>query len=547
MGALRRLGRKQRLAGGAVISRMLATEGVDSVFGIIDGTYLGMYAAFEGDGIRLVSPRHETSGVHMAGAYARLTGKLGVVMASNGPGVANALPGVAVEEAEGNRVLLLTTSRRHGIVHPDRGGTFQCFPQVQTIGAMAKWSCAVPSADRIAELLRRALRACYTGRPGVVHLEVPEDVMNGTVEADPSWFRPVAQYRLTEPLAPGAGQVRSALELLAQAKRPLLHVGSGVLHAGCWEAVQRLAAVHEAVLTTSWAARAALDERDPRVVPMWAVDAVTRARREADLVLVLGSRLGETDFWGKAPYWARPEDQKLIQVDLDLEHLGNNRPVDLAVQGDVGAFVDALLACPAKGDREGRRRWIAALGEQHAHASGPHSRGLRRGTGRRRHRRHRRRQHLDLGPLLPRGPLPQRHRRHAQDGHARRRRGPGHRRQGRLPRPAGGLPHRRRRLRLPSPGGRDRGARRPAGDLDRVLRSAVGDGQDQPALRAASHQDPGAQDAASRAVHPHRPGRDPLRRSGSQPGGPRRAGLGSPGVARRAAAGAPVGPRASRR
>ncbi|MDP6942712.1 MAG: thiamine pyrophosphate-binding protein [Myxococcota bacterium] len=365
MGIASRLERRSKLAGGAIISRMLAAEGVDTVFGIIDGTYMGMYSAFGGDGINLITPRHETSGVHMAGAYARLTGKLGVVIASNGPGVANALPGVAVEEAEGNRVLLITSSRRHGIVHPDRGGTFQCFPQVQVIGAMSKWSAAVPSGDRVAELLRRALRACYTGRPGVVHLEVPEDVMNGTLEEDPAWFRPVAQYRPTEPLTPSESQVRRALDLLAAARKPLIHVGSGVIHAGCYDAVRRFAEQHEAALTTSWAARAAIDERDPRAVPMWAVDAVRRARNDADLVLVLGSRLGETDFWGKAPYWATPDKQKLIQVDLDLEHLGNNRPVELAVQADVGAFLDAALAAPsgAGADLAGRRKWLEALGK----------------------------------------------------------------------------------------------------------------------------------------------------------------------------------------
>ncbi len=116
--------------GGEVLARMLAAEGVEVVFGIVDGTYLGFFAQLRKHGIRLVSPRHETSAAHMAGAYARLTGKLGVCMASNGPGVANVLPGVAVENGEGNRVLLITSWRRSPIVWPDRGGTYQYFDQV---------------------------------------------------------------------------------------------------------------------------------------------------------------------------------------------------------------------------------------------------------------------------------------------------------------------------------------------------------------------------------------------------------------------------------
>ncbi|MCB1160597.1 MAG: thiamine pyrophosphate-binding protein, partial [Leptospiraceae bacterium] len=116
--------------GGEVVAKMLKEEGVEKVFGIIDGTYFGFYSNLRKYGIEIITPRHETSAVHMAGTYARMTGKLGVCMASNGPGVANALPGVAVENAEGNRVLLITSKRRLQISQPDRGGTYQWFDQV---------------------------------------------------------------------------------------------------------------------------------------------------------------------------------------------------------------------------------------------------------------------------------------------------------------------------------------------------------------------------------------------------------------------------------
>ena len=103
------------MTGGEIIARMLKEEGVEKVFGIIDGTYFGLYSSFPQYGIDLITPRHEATAAHMAGAYARLTGKLGVCIASNGPGVANVLAGVAVENGEGNRVLLITSSRRKGI------------------------------------------------------------------------------------------------------------------------------------------------------------------------------------------------------------------------------------------------------------------------------------------------------------------------------------------------------------------------------------------------------------------------------------------------
>jgi acetolactate synthase-1/2/3 large subunit len=138
--------------GGAILARLLRNEGVDTFFGIVDGTYTQLFAHCVELGMRMLSPRHEAVAAHMAGAYARLTGRLGVCIASNGPGVANMLPGVAVENGEGNRVLLVTSSRRTGITYPDRGGAYQCFDHVGVIRAMSKWSETVPSFERIPEL-----------------------------------------------------------------------------------------------------------------------------------------------------------------------------------------------------------------------------------------------------------------------------------------------------------------------------------------------------------------------------------------------------------
>lgn len=367
-GQLDKIRGKEMVKGGEIVARILAEEGVEHVFGIIDGTYFGFYSTLGMNGIELITPRHETSAVHMAGAYARVSGRLGVCMASNGPGVANALPGVAVEEAEGNRVLLITSARREGIAYPDRGGTFQFFPAVKVIGAMAKRAIRVPSADRVAELTRAALRACFTGRPGVVNLEIPENIMNGSYEVEPGWFRDPGTMRVERPLLPHPDQVEEAARMLFEAKRPLIHVGSGVVHASAFEEVKALAHRLEAALCTSWGARAALDERDTHVVAMPFVDAVNQARNDADVVLVLGSRMGETDWWGKAPYWASPTKQRLIQVDIDGAMIGCNRPVDLGVQADVKLFVEALLeelpARPSKAAEAARLEWIKGLGEK---------------------------------------------------------------------------------------------------------------------------------------------------------------------------------------
>jgi acetolactate synthase-1/2/3 large subunit len=327
--------------GGQIIAKMLKAEGVDCFFGIVDGTYLQLFAHLVEEGLRMVSPRHEAVAAHMAGAYARLTGRLGVCIASNGPGVANMLAGVAVEHVEGNRVLLITSSRRTGITYPDRGGAYQCFDQVGVIGPMAKWSASCASAQRIPELLRQALRVCFQDRPGVVHLDVPENLINGPCPPVP--IQSPAQYRRTEPLAPLAGQVDQAARMLAEARQPMIHAGSGVIHAGAFEELKQVAERLHAPVTTSWAARGVMDERHSLVWPLVHIEANTALRNAADLCLCLGSDLGETDWWGKAPYWGRQADLTFIQVDLDETRLGRNRPVQLGIIADVKLFLRQLL------------------------------------------------------------------------------------------------------------------------------------------------------------------------------------------------------------
>ena len=354
------------ISGGEVIARMLQKEGVEKVFGIIDGTYFGFYEALHRLGIEIVTPRHETCAAHMAGTYARLTGRLGVCMASNGPGVANLLPGLVVEQADGNRVLAITSARRPSIMYPDRGGSYQCFDQSGVIGKIAKWSSAVSSFDRVPELVRKALRKSYEGRPGVVHVDVPETIMNGKVKADIAFWAP-HQYRHMDPVTPTAEQVARAADLLVTAEAPMIHAGSGIIHANAFDALRRVAELLHAPLTTSWAARGLMTEDSPLAITMPHVKLNHTVRNEADVVLLIGTRVGETDWWGKPPYWRHPSEQKTIQVDIDGDMLGLNKPADVAILADAKRFLellgDELERRKAEIRLEGRKARVAGYGK----------------------------------------------------------------------------------------------------------------------------------------------------------------------------------------
>ncbi|MBI2424247.1 MAG: thiamine pyrophosphate-binding protein [Candidatus Hydrogenedentes bacterium] len=328
-----------KMLGGEVMARMLANEGVDTVFGIIDGTYFGFYSSLRKHGIALISPRHEACAVHMAGAYARVTGKLGVCMASNGPGVANAISGVAVENAEGNRVLLITSSRRLGIGYPDRGGAYQYFNQVGVIKPMSKWSGTATTFGRIPEIMKRAFRKSWQGRPGVVHVDVAESLINNK---DSVVIPGAVNYRRTAALEPDPALVAQAADLLCKAAKPLIHAGSGIIHSRAHAELLEVAELLQAPVCTSWGGRGAIPETSDLALPMIAIDLNNLARNEADVVLTLGSRVGETDWWGKPPYWRHASEQTHIQVDLDEDILGLNKPVDLAIFGCARRFLAAL-------------------------------------------------------------------------------------------------------------------------------------------------------------------------------------------------------------
>jgi UDP-glucose 4-epimerase len=122
----------------------------------------------------------------------------------------------------------------------------------------------------------------------------------------------------------------------------MIHAGSGVIHAGAYEALRRVAERLHAPVTTSWAARGVLTETSPLAIPMPHVKLNHKVRNDADVVLIVGSRVGETDWWGKPPYWRHPSQQQTIQVDIDGDMLGLNKPADLAVAADAKLFLEAL-------------------------------------------------------------------------------------------------------------------------------------------------------------------------------------------------------------
>lgn len=327
--------------GGVLLLQCLQQEGNSHIFAIADVSYNPVMREGAKYGQTFIGPRHESAGVHMADAYARATGRPGVVMAGMGPGVANMLPGVVCAHIEGIPVVVIATQRSRRTHSAVKRGRFQYTPQFDLFRPCTKFAKAVDDAMRIPETMREAYRVATSGRPGPVYIEIPMDVMIQEVEVAPGMFPPPDAVRF----APAVGDpqaVEAAAQRLVEAEKPLILAGCGVYRARAQEQFTEFARRHNIPVITSLGARGVIPEDDPLSLQMFTPAAIM-AVREADTVLVLGSSIGEPIEFGRAGgIWGDADDKTWIQVDADPGAIGSNRPVDVGIVGDLRRVMPQL-------------------------------------------------------------------------------------------------------------------------------------------------------------------------------------------------------------
>lgn len=334
--------------GGELLVKCLIQEGVSYVFGIPGGQLcpiLDGIRRFGPDaGLAFVMTRHEEAAAHMADAYARVSGQPGVCIGTVGPGAANLVPGVYPAWADSIPLVVLTAQNQTWKSYPERG-SMQSLAQTDLFAAITKWQARVTRWERIPELVQRAFRVAVSGRPRPVHLDLHVDVLTATGDEETLTYRPLPpeRYRADRGPVAQAELIEQAARMLVEAERPLIHAGGGVLRAAAWDELRALAEHLSAPVTTSQGACGVLPEDHPLCLIPGGYGALG-AQAMADLVLLVGGRLGDVDFWGQPPYWGDPEQQRLIQIDIEPENIALNRPVDLALVGDAKATLQALLA-----------------------------------------------------------------------------------------------------------------------------------------------------------------------------------------------------------
>ena len=319
------------ITGGELFARALQAEGIEFLFGLPSPEADPLLHELEKHGIRMVPVRHEAAAVHMAEGLYKTTGKVAAVLGNPGPGSANLLPGALTALHEGVPVLVITSQHRMGIVYPSSPATFQGQDQLDLFRLAVKFGAPVFEWARIPEVLRLAFRAMWNGRPGPVHVELPAPILYATGDDASAPILPPSAYRGIGPQASEA-QIAEAAQMLATAQRPVVISGSGVDRAGANAALLEIVELLGCPVLTTMAGRATVPSDHPNYVFGFG-PAGDQVRREADVLLVVGSRVGNLDV-PYDQYWGDPSGQRMIQIDLDPRHLGVTRPLSLGIVAD---------------------------------------------------------------------------------------------------------------------------------------------------------------------------------------------------------------------
>ncbi|MCH8194674.1 MAG: thiamine pyrophosphate-binding protein [Chloroflexi bacterium] len=319
------------VTGSHLVARALQNEGVETLFYLMGGPISPIITEAEKLGLKAYYVRHEQAAAMAAHAYARATGKTGVCVTTSGPGTANAITGIANAQADACPVICLGGSVNVESITMD---AFQEMDQVPMFKSITKLAFKADLTHRLPEYLSVAFRHAQDGCKGAVYVDLPGDVLNGKVDDETVLFP--TSYRVESRSMGDPALVRRAIDLLAKAERPVVVSGSGILWSEASDEYRAFIDATGIPFYTTPQGRGAIAEDHDLVMP----GARSQAFREADVVLVLGTRANAMLFNFQAPRFNA--NAKFIEVNIDGKELGHNRPVDVGILGDAKMVIQQL-------------------------------------------------------------------------------------------------------------------------------------------------------------------------------------------------------------
>jgi acetolactate synthase-1/2/3 large subunit len=330
--------KSRKLTGSHLIAQALQMEGVRNIFTLAGDHILPVLDVMADGDFRFLDTRHEQAAVHMADAWGRITGQPGVAMYTT-PGFANAIPGLANATHSGSPLLSISGCAELGELGR---GAMQEIDQVGMAKPTTKGAWMVTEARRIPDMIAHALRVAYSGRRGPVHLTIPVDIQQQVVSEDEVAFYQPSEYRSTTPALASADAVRTAVDLLRAASRPLIIAGSAAAYSASGEALQQFIEMTRLPLMTEGDARGLVSDDHPYCFGFFdsGLNRAARLIRQADLVVLLGRKQDLIVGYVMPPTVSA--DAKVIQIDPSAAEIGRNRGVAVGIVGDVEAVVEQL-------------------------------------------------------------------------------------------------------------------------------------------------------------------------------------------------------------
>lgn len=333
-------GQVAELSGAEIVSRCLAEEQVEFLFGYPGGAVLPIYdELFKQDKVKHILVRHEQAGVHAADAYARATGKVGVALVTSGPGVTNAISGIATAHLDSVPMVVLT-----GQV-PTKAIGEDAFQEVDTVGITrpcVKHNILVKRAQDIAPAIKKAFHIAATGRPGPVVVDIPKDI---TLETTNYFYPKSVSLRSYNLVTRGhSGQIRKAVELLLSAKRPMIYSGGGIIMGNASELLTQFVHALGYPCTNTLMGLGAFPATDPQFLGMLGMHGTYEANmamQDCDVLLAIGARFDDRVVGNPEHFMS--VKRKIIHVDVDPSSISKRVKVDVPIVGDVSEVLKSML------------------------------------------------------------------------------------------------------------------------------------------------------------------------------------------------------------
>ncbi|WP_235934791.1 biosynthetic-type acetolactate synthase large subunit [Candidatus Laterigemmans baculatus] len=328
------------MTGADILVQSLVDHGVEVLFAYPGGCSMPLHQALtrQGDQLRTVLPRHEQGGAFAAQGYARSTGKVGVVMATSGPGATNLVTAIADAKLDSIPLICITGQVPTGVIGTD---AFQETPIVEVCRGITKHHYLVTDIADLPRVMKEAFYIATTGRPGPVLIDIPKDVQQDTVEVD--WDVPMdlPGYNPTpQPVA--AEKVRQIAAAIRRARRPVIYAGGGIINSGASDQLRELVAKTGIPITTTVMGLGVYPGEDELSLDMLGMHGAAYANyavRDCDLLIALGVRFDDR-VTGRVQAFAK--DAKIIHVDIDAAELNKNKVAHIPVCGDVAEVLTEL-------------------------------------------------------------------------------------------------------------------------------------------------------------------------------------------------------------